>query len=99
MRSVFLAALLIPAVLSTACQSVQQSSSRNVSPADRALEDAVSERLDLAMPNEVMSIGVRADGGVVTLFGTVQDAAIRMQAENIAANTPGVTRVEVRITP
>lgn len=68
-----------------------------VSEADHALAGEVHRRLQAANISEAGLVGVLAENGVVTLFGSVEDLTVRAQLESVAAGTPGVVRVESRL--
>lgn len=97
MKLSLLAAVLACSFLLSACGTVGSGSDRMVSEADHALAGEVHRRLQAAQLQEGGLVGVLAEDGVVTLFGSVEDAALRARIESIAAATPGVTRVESRL--
>jgi hyperosmotically inducible protein len=68
------------------------------SAADSAITAVVNNKL--AVDNETSSANINVDtkGGVVTLTGVVMTQANKEQAERIARNTEGVTRVINNIT-
>lgn len=85
-------------LLLCACGTVTPGMSGMVSEEDHALAGEVHRRLQAAnLPPEAGLVGVLAEDGVVTLFGSVEDAALRASIESVAAGTPGVTRVESRL--
>lgn len=60
---------------------------------DRILED-INERLTDDHHIDASDIGVRVEGGEVTLSGTVSDRAARRRAEDIAESVSGVGHVQ-----
>ncbi|KAA0595804.1 hypothetical protein J2848_002993 [Azospirillum lipoferum] len=66
---------------------------------ERILED-INERLTDDHQIDASDIGVRVEGGEVTLSGTVTDRAARRRAEDIAESVPGVGHVQndLRVT-
>lgn len=66
--------------------------------ADSAITAAVKSKLVVDNENIATNVDVDTRGGVVTLTGVVETQAEKAQAERIAANTEGVTRVINNIT-
>ena len=66
---------------------------------DQKLATEVYRRIRYDLPSvEALSIGVTADGKVVTLHGSVDDPESRARAVAIAEGTPGVAEVVNDIT-
>jgi len=65
---------------------------------DQSLAQAVKERLDQDDLIKRQLLGVSAHDGVVTLYGTVTDDALRLRAKSIAESTPGVMSVKDQTT-
>lgn len=84
-------------VLLCACGTLESGPDRMVSEADHALAGEIHRRLQAANLPQAGLVGVLAEDGVVTLYGSVEEQAVRAQVESIAAGTPGVTRVESRM--
>jgi hyperosmotically inducible periplasmic protein len=70
----------------------------NRSVADSAITAAVKSKLVVENESSAGNINVDTHGGVVTLTGVVWREADKEQAERIARNTEGVTRVINNIT-
>jgi hyperosmotically inducible protein len=68
------------------------------SAADFAITAAVKSKLVVDNENIAINVNVDTRGGVVTLTGVVGTQAEKEQAERIARNTEGVTRVINNIT-
>ncbi len=66
--------------------------------ADAAITAAVKSKLVVDNENSAINVNVDTRGGVVTLTGIVETQAEKAQAERIAGNTEGVTRVINNIT-
>lgn len=66
--------------------------------ADSAITAAVKSKLVVDDENLAINVDVDTRGGVVTLSGVVRTQADKEQAERIAGNTEGVTRVINNIT-
>jgi len=86
-----LAALVLLASLSCERRSV----------ADSAITTNVKSKLAADTETSALKINVETNNGVVTLTGTVPTQAEKSQAEQIANNTEGVTRVinNITVTP
>ena len=69
---------------------------RNI--ADSAINTNVKSKLAADTETSALKINVGTNGGVVTLTGIVPTQAEKSQAEQIARNTEGVTRVINNIT-
>jgi osmotically-inducible protein OsmY len=65
---------------------------------DSAITAAVKSKLAVSDENDAINVNVDTSGGVVTLSGVVRTQANKEQAEGVAANTEGVTRVINNIT-
>jgi hyperosmotically inducible periplasmic protein len=65
---------------------------------DSAITAAVKSKLAVSNENDATDVNVDTRGGVVTLTGAVETQANKEQAEQMAANTEGVTRVINNIT-
>jgi len=66
--------------------------------ADSAITAKVKSKLAVDTETSALKIDAHTDGGVVTLTGVVPTQAEKAQAEQIARNTEGVTRVINNIT-
>ncbi|MGH9752566.1 MAG: BON domain-containing protein [Blastocatellia bacterium] len=66
--------------------------------ADSAITAAVKSKMVVDNENLAINVDVDTRGGVVTLTGVVRTQAEKEQAERIAGNTEGVTRVINNIT-
>ncbi len=80
----------LAALASLSCES------RNI--ADSVITSEVKRKLLMDNETGAVNINVDTNGGVVTLTGVVLNQADKAQAEQIAANTAGVTRVVNNIT-
>jgi hyperosmotically inducible protein len=69
---------------------------RNVT--DSTITTKVKSKLAMDTETSALSIGVETNNGVVTLTGKVPTQAEKTQAEQIARNTEGVTRIINNIT-
>ena len=106
--AVFFAAVLLapgfalaqPASASPASRNdaIASSSAAGARVENRALARLVKRTLRRSSALTTTNITVRANGGVVTLLGTVPTSEQVTQAENIAAAVPGVTSVTNRLT-
>ncbi len=91
--------LLLAAGCATGYRKPQESE-----PMARGIEDRnVASRVRLALAGDPETapyegITVRCEGGVVTLEGAVDRAAVKRRAVELAKAVPGATRVEDRIT-
>ncbi|HEU0175635.1 MAG TPA: BON domain-containing protein [Blastocatellia bacterium] len=66
--------------------------------ADSAITAAVKSKLAVGNENGAINVNVDTRGGVVTLTGEVETQAEKEQAELVARNSEGVTRVINNIT-
>ena len=66
--------------------------------ADSAITTQVKSKLAVGPETDSLKINVETNNGMVTLTGTVPTQAEKAQAEQIARNTEGVTRVINNIT-
>lgn len=87
---------LVPVLFLMACGTLPIE--RGEGSPDQALAHEVRRRLQDSGIAQAGLVGVTAESGVVTLYGSVEEAALRMQIENIARATPGVGRIESRWT-
>jgi hyperosmotically inducible periplasmic protein len=90
MRILLIALAALVLLASMSCER------RNV--ADSAITANVKSKLAVDPETSALKIKVDTDGGVVTLAGAVPTQAEKAQAEQIARNTEGVTRVINNIT-
>lgn len=67
-------------------------------PADSALRADIMFRLREDPMTSSHAFGVSVDHGSVVLRGWVPDDATRLRARSVVASTPGVVRVEDRLT-
>jgi osmotically-inducible protein OsmY len=65
---------------------------------DAQLADAVLQRLNQDAMTGKSAFGVKAESGVVTLYGSLPNNALRARAIAIARSTPGVKDVINKIT-
>lgn len=71
---------------------------KNYSRSDERITDDINERLTHADDIDASEIEVRAEGGKVTLEGTVEHRWMKHRAEDIADSCSGVKDVDNRIT-
>lgn len=90
MRILLIVLAALVALASATCQR------RNV--ADSAITTKVKSKLAVDTETSALKIDVDTNGGTVTLTGTVPTQAEKTEAEQIARNTEGVTRVVNNIT-
>ena len=57
------------------------------------IEDDVIERLRQDDLTSTQGFGVRIEGGIATLYGSVPDEIVRLRALGIVRSTPGVKEV------
>ena len=67
---------------------------RNYRRSDQRILEDINERLTDDDRIDASDIGVKVEGGEVTLSGTVSDRAARRRAEDIAENVSGVGHVQ-----